>query len=71
MSYKVEFTDNFKKEAKKLIKKYVSLRSEIAELGKELSVNPIIGTPLGNDVYKIRMLRKAKGNVVVQESSLL
>ncbi len=55
MSYKVELTDNFKKEAKKLIKKYVSLREEIAELGEELTKNPAIGTSLGNDVYKIRI----------------
>lgn len=55
MSYKIELTDNFKKEAKKLIRKYASLRAEIAELGKELSENPAIGTHLGNDVYKIRL----------------
>ncbi len=55
MSYKVELTDNFKKEAKKLIKKYASLREEIAELGEELIKNPTIGTSLGNDVYKIRI----------------
>ncbi|MEA5404937.1 type II toxin-antitoxin system RelE/ParE family toxin [Arcicella sp. DC2W] len=55
MSYKIELTDNFKKEAKKLIKKYVSLRTELAELGKELAENPTLGTPLGNDVYKIRL----------------
>lgn len=55
MSYKIELTDNFKKEAKKLIKKFPSLRSEIAELGKKLAENPTIGTPLGNNVYKIRL----------------
>jgi len=55
MNYKIELTDNFKKEAKKLIKKYASLRAEIAELGKELTRNPTMGTPLGNDVYKIRL----------------
>ncbi|MBB6005611.1 type II toxin-antitoxin system RelE/ParE family toxin [Arcicella rosea] len=55
MSYKIELTDNFKKEAKKLIKKYASLRSELAELGKELAENPTLGTPLGNDVYRIRL----------------
>ena len=55
MSYKIEITDNFKKEAKKLIKKYASLRAEIEELGKKLSENPTLGTPLGNDVYKIRL----------------
>jgi mRNA-degrading endonuclease RelE of RelBE toxin-antitoxin system len=60
MSYKIELTDNFKKEAKKLIKKYASLRTEIAELGKELAENPTTGTHLGNDVYKIRLAIASK-----------
>lgn len=60
MSYKIEVTANFKKEAKKLIKKYESLRSEIAELGNELSENPTMGTPLGNNVYKIRLTIASK-----------
>ena len=60
MSYKIELTDNFKKEAKKLIKKYASLRTEIVELGKELAENPTTGTPLGNDVYKIRLAIASK-----------
>lgn len=50
MSYKIELTDNFKKEAKKLVKKYASLRAEIVELGKALAENPTTGSPLGNDV---------------------
>ena len=54
MSYKVEFTDNFKKEAKRLVKKYGSLKAEIAALGEQLAENPSMGTPLG-DVYKIRI----------------
>ena len=60
MSYKIELTDNFKKEAKKLIKKYASLRAEIAELGKELTENPALGIPLGSDVYKIRLAIASK-----------
>ena len=32
MSYKVELSENFKKEAKKLTKKYPSLKVELAEL---------------------------------------
>ena len=60
MSYKIELTDNFKNEAKKLIKKYASLRTEITELGKELAENPTSGTPLGNDVYKIRLAIASK-----------
>ncbi|MEO8150439.1 MAG: type II toxin-antitoxin system RelE/ParE family toxin [Bacteroidia bacterium] len=63
MNYKIELTDNFKKEAKKLIKKYASLRIEIKTLGEELSKNPTLGIPLGNNVYKIRLAisSKAKG----------
>ncbi len=60
MSYKIQITDNFKKEAKKLIKKYASLRAEIENLGKELAKNPTLGTPLGNDVYKIRLAIASK-----------
>ena len=61
MNYKIELTDNFKKEAKKLIKKYASLRAEIAALGKELAETPKLGTPLGNNIYKIRLAIAGKG----------
>jgi hypothetical protein len=60
MNYKIQLTDNFKKEVKKLMIKYASLRSEITALGKKLAENPITGTPLGNDVYKIRLAIASK-----------
>jgi mRNA-degrading endonuclease RelE of RelBE toxin-antitoxin system len=60
MSYKIELTDNFKKEAKKLIKKYPSLKKELADLFKELENNPTIGIPLGSDIYKIRIAIASK-----------
>lgn len=55
MSYNIELAENFLKELKKLIKKYPSLKTEIASLGEKLQKNPFTGTPLGNDVYKIRI----------------
>lgn len=55
MNYNIELTETFKNEAKKLIKKYPSLRAEIEELGNHLAVTPTLGIPLGNDVYKIRI----------------
>jgi len=55
MNYSVELSDNFKKEAKKLIKKYASLKNEIAILGQSLQENPNQGTLLGNNVFKIRL----------------
>lgn len=62
MKFDVIVSDNFRKEAKKLIKKYPSLRTEIAQLGEELSENPETGTSLGNHVFKIRLAISSKGS---------
>lgn len=61
MSYSIVLSDNFKKEAKRLAKKYRSLKAELEILGEELSHYPTLGTPLGSDVYKIRLAIKSKG----------
>jgi len=61
MSYSLQISDNFKKEAKSLIKKYASLKNELAALFEELQENPTLGTPLGNDIYKIRLAITSKG----------
>lgn len=60
MSYKVVLTSNFKKEAKKLVKKYPSLKNELEELFILLEENPTFGTALGNDIYKIRIAIASK-----------
>ena len=57
---KVITSDNFEKEAKKMIKRYRSLASEIETLIKTLSENPTLGTPIGKDCYKIRLAIKVK-----------
>jgi len=51
----IEFSDNFKKDLKKLSKKYRLIRNDIEDLIFELEKNSKIGTPLGNDLYKIRV----------------
>jgi mRNA-degrading endonuclease RelE of RelBE toxin-antitoxin system len=61
MSFSIELTDYFKKEAKKLNKKYQSLKTELEALGEELAKNPTIGIPLGHDVYKVRLAIESKG----------
>ncbi len=61
MAYKLETIANFKSEAKRLIKKFPSLRQEIEELGNELIINPLLGTALPNGFYKIRVSIKSKG----------
>jgi mRNA-degrading endonuclease RelE of RelBE toxin-antitoxin system len=60
MSYNIEVTENFKKEAKKLIKKYASLKNEIANLAASLKDNPTQGVALGNDVFKLRIAIASK-----------
>ena len=61
MSFKVETIAPFRKEAKKLIKKYPSLKDELAELGTLLSMDPTHGISLGNNCYKIRISIASKG----------
>ena len=60
MNYNIIPIDKFKKEAKRLIKKYPSLKKELSELNLLLITNPTAGTPLGNDSYKIRLGIKSK-----------
>ncbi len=61
MNYKVIPVDKFKKEAKRLIKKFPSLKSELAQLADALSINPTMGTALGQEAFKIRVSVKIKG----------
>ena len=61
MSYNVKITRHFEREAKPLIKKYASLKGELNDLGENLSKNPEIGIPLGNNLYKIRLAIASKG----------
>lgn len=61
MSFSVIPSDKFKKEAKRLMKKFPSLKEDLFELSTLLSEQPDAGTPLGNDTYKIRIAIKSKG----------
>ena len=62
MKFEVSAIDNFKKESKRLLRKYPSLRNEMEVLADKLAVNPEIGTRLGQGFYKIRMAIQSKGN---------
>jgi mRNA-degrading endonuclease RelE of RelBE toxin-antitoxin system len=61
MSFKLETIENFKREAKRLIKKFPSLRHEIEELGESLRESPFLGSALSNGFYKIRLSIRSKG----------
>jgi hypothetical protein len=51
----------FERQAWRLMKKYPSLKEEIRTLVEELEKNPVCGTPLGHQCYKIRLAIASKG----------
>ena len=61
MSFKLIPTPVFERELKQLVKKYPSIKKDIASLGAQLTQEPRMGTPIGNDCYKIRMAITSKG----------
>lgn len=60
MSYKIQTTPPFEKQAKKLARKYPSLKTDLLLLIESLETNPEQGTSLGNNFYKIRLAIKSK-----------
>jgi mRNA-degrading endonuclease RelE of RelBE toxin-antitoxin system len=66
MSYDISAIPNFKRELKKLAKKFPSLKDDVAKLIESLQEEPEKGTALGNNCYKIRMAITSKGNLVAQ-----
>lgn len=63
MSYNIVAIPNFKRELKKIAKKYPSFKDDLANLFEMLKDEPIQGKALGNNCYKIRLAitSKSKG----------
>ena len=61
MSYKVKTISVFERQAKRLMKKFLSLKKEIQLLISELKEEPAKGTLIGNNCYKIRLAIASKG----------
>lgn len=61
MSVKITPLSHFKRRAKRLFKKYVTLAENLEELGQTLSENPKQGQSLGAGLYKIRLASESKG----------
>lgn len=61
MSFSIIPLPSFKRRSKKLSKKYSSLKQDLQFFAKELLENPMLGTALGNDCYKVRVSIKSKG----------
>mgnify|MGYP003525077919 FL=1 len=60
MNYKVASIPLFDKQAKRLAKKYPSIKNDLTALINSLADNPEQGTALGNNFYKIRIAIASK-----------
>lgn len=61
MKYSIIAIPHFKKELKKLAKKYPSLKDHFSSFLNHLEVNPKQGIELGKNCYKIRIAISSKG----------
>lgn len=60
MNYTIKLTASFRRSAKRLMKKYPSLPKDLSDLQSQLLKNPRLGTSLGENTYKIRLLIRSK-----------
>jgi hypothetical protein len=81
MSFEVKTINVFEKQAKRLIKKYKSLKDELLQLVNELKENPDQGKAIGKNCFKIRISIASKGkgksggarlitNIVINDSTV-
>jgi len=61
MNYSIIVTRRFEKELKRLAKKFPSLKKEFNQLIVDITENPVTGTFIGNNCYKIRLAVGSKG----------
>jgi len=61
MKSNIIITENIRRESKKLLKKYASLKGELIELEETLLENPKTGVLIKENIYKVRLAVKSKG----------
>lgn len=61
MSFNVKTISVFDRQAKRLAKKFPSLKKELQTLFTELKEDPTKGTPIGHDCQKVRLAIASKG----------
>ncbi len=61
MSFNVKTISVFERQAKRLVKKFPSLKKELQNLVKALKKQPLHGTAIGHNCYKIRLAISSKG----------
>lgn len=60
MNYKLQSLPTFDRQAKRLSKKYPSLKTDLRSLFDSLQVEPTQGSALGKGCYKVRMAIASK-----------
>ncbi len=61
MSYKIEVTEKFERDVRKLSKKHKSLLTDLLSFREQLRDDPTQGTSIGKNCYKIRLAISSKG----------
>jgi len=61
MSINLIITPSFERDAKPLLKKYKSLKTDLADLFESIEIEPTQGKSLGKNCYKIRLAITSKG----------
>jgi hypothetical protein len=61
MSFNVKTISVFERQARRLTRKYPSLKNELQTLVDELKEGPEKGTSIGHNCYKIRLVIASKG----------
>ncbi len=61
MKVTISTIDEFDRRARRLAKKYKSLKDDLRSFQQEIMENPLMGTDLGRGVRKIRMAIGSKG----------
>jgi mRNA-degrading endonuclease RelE of RelBE toxin-antitoxin system len=61
MSFEIRTIAHFDRELKALAKKYHTIKDDLQKLSTLLAEEPLQGTPIGKDCYKIRISIASKG----------
>lgn len=61
MSYSIKPLPTFRRQVKRLLKKFPSLKQELLNLNNSLTENPQQGTSFGSNCFKIRLAIRSKG----------
>lgn len=61
MKVTISTIEEFDRQARRLAKKYKSLKADLMILQKEIMENPFVGSDLGSGIRKIRLAIASKG----------